>query len=547
MSEKAVLRAVPSRRLENIPGDAGWAPSSAAIVLGKDILELLSSSMYVDPMTIYREYAQNSADAIDDARELGLLTPRARGKLQINIDAVARSVRIRDNGTGVAWPQFAERLSNLGASAKRGTTARGFRGVGRLAGLGYCQELIFRSRAQGEDLVSELRWDCRSLKSALRTSRPGQHLIGLIQEVVSVRRVPAEGQPPRFFEVELNGVIRHRNDRLLNPVAVSDYLSQVAPVPFSPEFTFGEEITAALKPHVNLGELEIYIDGAELPVYRPHRNEFTTGEQVDKVTALEMKEILGINGELAAIVWILHHGYLGAIPSNVLAKGIRLRTGNVQVGDHALLEELFPESRFNGWAIGEVHIVDKKVVPNGRRDHFEQSAHFDNLLNQLTPIAREIAKRCRDSSISRNWVQKFELHKRAALEKAKAIARGGLSRAVKQAHADSVATSLKALRVVIVTRHISDEVRAQLSAQTTSIEARIAKLVGTDASGSDPLLRFKPQVRSAYQRMIELVYECTASSAAANALVEKILERLRADSNQKIKRTRTPKKAKKRC
>src|ERR1700722_12131516 len=173
MSDKAALRAVPTDRLENIPGDTGWAPSSTAIVLGKDILELLSSSMYVDPMTIYREYAQNSADAIDDGR--GLLTPRTRGKLQINIDAVSRSVRIRDNGTGVAWPQFAERLSNLGASAKRGTTARGFRGVGRLAGLGYCQELIFRSRAQDEDLVSELRWDCRSLKSALRTAGPGQH------------------------------------------------------------------------------------------------------------------------------------------------------------------------------------------------------------------------------------------------------------------------------------------------------------------------------------------------------------------------------------
>ena len=37
------------------------------IIIGKDILELLSNAMYVEPLTIYREYLQNSADSIDDA------------------------------------------------------------------------------------------------------------------------------------------------------------------------------------------------------------------------------------------------------------------------------------------------------------------------------------------------------------------------------------------------------------------------------------------------------------------------------------------------
>ena len=32
--------------------------------VGKDILELLSSSMYVNPLAIYREYVQNAVDAI---------------------------------------------------------------------------------------------------------------------------------------------------------------------------------------------------------------------------------------------------------------------------------------------------------------------------------------------------------------------------------------------------------------------------------------------------------------------------------------------------
>ena len=35
------------------------------IFIGKDILELLSSSMYVNPLSIYREYVQNAVDSIE--------------------------------------------------------------------------------------------------------------------------------------------------------------------------------------------------------------------------------------------------------------------------------------------------------------------------------------------------------------------------------------------------------------------------------------------------------------------------------------------------
>lgn len=129
------------------------------VVVGKDVLELVSSAMYIDPMTVYREYVQNAADAIDDARRLGLLGADESGRVDIDVDSASRSVRLRDNGTGIAWSTFAKRLSALGASTKRGTRARGFRGVGRLAGLGYAQELIFRSRTSGEELVSELHWE----------------------------------------------------------------------------------------------------------------------------------------------------------------------------------------------------------------------------------------------------------------------------------------------------------------------------------------------------------------------------------------------------
>src|SRR3546814_19617948 len=46
-----------------ITGTGASASPGDLVVIGKDILELLSSAMYTDPLTIYREYVQNPADA----------------------------------------------------------------------------------------------------------------------------------------------------------------------------------------------------------------------------------------------------------------------------------------------------------------------------------------------------------------------------------------------------------------------------------------------------------------------------------------------------
>lgn len=236
---------------------------------------------------------------------------------------IARLVRVRDNGAGLCQSLFAERLTALGASRKRGSSARGFRGVGRLAGLAYCQELVFRSRALGELEVSELRWDCRKLKASLRSADSGVGLSDLVRDVVSVRRVPAPDNPAHFFEVELKGIVRHRNDRLLKPEAVADYLAQVAPVPFSPEFRLGSDITAALRPYVALGDLDIRISGIAEPVFRPHRDWLEIADdKFDRFTDVEILEIPGIDGGVGAVVWVLHHSYAGAIPAGSLVKGL---------------------------------------------------------------------------------------------------------------------------------------------------------------------------------------------------------------------------------
>jgi molecular chaperone HtpG len=505
--------------------EAPWQNLAGEIIIGKDILELLSSSMYVDPMTIYREYAQNAADSIDQARVDGQLAADA-GKVTITLDIPGRNVKIRDNGTGISNADFAGRLTAFGASKKRGRGARGFRGVGRLAGIGYCQELIFRSRVAGETKVSELRWDCKKLKAILRSSEEHHDLRDAVSQVVELRRIPATDFPERFFEVELRSIIRHRNDQLLSAAAINTYLAQVAPVPFRPDFPFKDQILKHVSPHIRLGDLRVEIgDGGE-QVYRPHGHSMQIGVGVlDAFTDVELLNIEGIDGETACLGWVLHHGYTGALPSASNVRGLRVRCGNIQVGDDRIFEELFPETRFNAWSVGELHIIDSRIVPNGRRDHFEQSVHFHNLLTHLTPLAREITRRCRTSSVQRKWSRDFELKEISIREKAAIIKQGALSRGDRYRITEEIKAAVAALQSIISKGIIPAAQIPELKKRKEKLEREVGKILNAPVKSS-ALSEFPSSKRRVYEQLIGLIYDCSASQANAKLLVDKILRRL---------------------
>jgi molecular chaperone HtpG len=503
-----------------------WKAISESPVLGKDVLELLSSSMYINPLSIYREYIQNAADSIEEAVAIGLLANSAEGRIDITIDAQERRIRIRDNGMGLRHLDFVKRLVALGASRKRGMKARGFRGVGRLAGLGYCQELIFRSRADGEREVSELRWDCRKLKAVLRDSQFSDQLGELISQIVRVRKGVDTTLPGRFFEVELVGLVRHGSDLLMSAAVVSRYLSEVAPVPFSPEFKFRRQIEGLLANHVSLGNVGIFVNDAASPIYRPHRDTFVVRKGVlDAFTELVPIELSSTNGQLSAVGWVFHHGYSGAISSEAAIGGLRVRCGNIQVGENDLLDELFQEPRFNGWAVGEIHIIDERILPNGRRDHFEQSVHFKDLLNQLAPTANDLSRQCRASSIQRNAIREFDRQKDTVNEMLAVMKQGAVSSEKMLILQNDVQRGIEALQKICETR-IKDATQAKsLVHKTKRVKQRAEKIFSRKAQAA-MLKRKVTREKAIYESLFGLIYECSPDQKAARELVDRLLKRL---------------------
>lgn len=512
-----------------------WSYREEPIVVGKDILEVLSSAMYVDPLAIYREYIQNAADAIDEARNVRLLDTADAGAVEIEINPQSRSATIRDNGIGVPVKDFETRMTSFGASAKRGTGARGFRGVGRLAGLGYCQELVFRSRSAGEAFLSELRWDCRKAKTLLRSADFVGDLASVVAQSVQVRRLDGRKYPQHFFEVEMRNVTRLRSDWLLNPTVIEEYLSQVAPLPFAPKFRFADDIGTMLQSHVGLTNITLTIAGTSEQIFRPHRNTFQISGGIDSFEDLQTLHIPGYDGGTAAIGWILHHGYKGAVPSASL-KGLRLRTGNIQVGNNGILEDLFAETRFNSWCVGEVHVLDSRIIPNGRRDHYEQNVHYTNLINQLSPIAREISTRCRQSSIRRNWLRQFERQQQDVKRDLAIIKQGSLGTAERNLFATQIEQTLHSMETALAKEALRLEAPT-LKPQLANLRRSLQRQVSS-ARKASPLTRFSPQQRRAYERVFALVYDCCKDKSEAKLMVDRIIARLARASKKRRRDTR---------
>ena len=127
----------------------------SSIIIGKHTLESLTSGMYSDSYVVFREYIQNSVDSIDEAVRLGVLTPGDE-QIVVRLAPTENQIVITDNGLGIPSIDVEKTLISIGNSKKSSESSRGFRGIGRLAALSYCQRLTFSTSFKGESVATHI-------------------------------------------------------------------------------------------------------------------------------------------------------------------------------------------------------------------------------------------------------------------------------------------------------------------------------------------------------------------------------------------------------
>ena len=220
------------------------------------------------------------------------------------------------------------------------------------------------------------------------------------------------------------------------------------------------------------------------------------------------------------MLWLAHTPYSGSIPRRLGIRGLRARVGNLQIGTDRIFEHLFQEPRFNGWCVGEIHILDRRVVPNGRRDYFEAGPHLRNIENHIGAIAQEISSRCRRASSQRNKLRNVD----AAINRLKAahnLARSGYLRPT-----DSVALVEREQNRIPDIRHALKQVRGvRHESALESVLHYESELRAIDTGDVPAFNTVPPSSRAAVQSAFGTIVHSLPPDSALE-LIEAILIRL---------------------
>lgn len=344
--------------------------------IGKDVIESLTLGMYEDCRFIFREYIQNAADQVDKAVKMSLLEKGA-DEIHIQIDRDKRIITVEDNATGIPQNRVMPILRNVAHSTKTRGVDKGFRGIGRLGGLGYCSKLIFVTSYAGEDVKSIMTWDADLLKLIINDRDNDAEAKDVLMAVTDIR-TEKEEISEHYFKVILEDIT---SDDLLDIDGVRDYLSMVAPVDIDSKFIYRNKINQYMKEHgLTVDTYNIFINGEQ--IYKPYTNyiyEDNHGgkKQVDDILGVEFLMGKDQNDNIIYWGWYSLSRLNGQMKPKNIARGIRLRKENIQIGDEEICKKFFSKTedqRFSFYYFGEIHAVSKDLIPNSRRDYFGENS-----------------------------------------------------------------------------------------------------------------------------------------------------------------------------
>lgn len=203
----------------------------------------------------------------------------------------------------------------------------------------------------------------------------------VLSSVLTIEEIP-ERINKHYFSVELYGVVPESD--LLNDSEVVPYLQQNLPVPFSRDFVWGSMIKQKLvQMEVELAEynVELRTDRTVIDICKPYKNKILA-DRIRKIndSISDINFVPFYSGEkVTAMLWYAETNFLGTVLDKDI-KGIRIRQGNILIGDENTLRKCYKEERFNSWMVGELLVFNEDIIPNTRRDDYEKIVPIKNCL-----------------------------------------------------------------------------------------------------------------------------------------------------------------------
>ena len=377
--------------------------------IGKYVIDSLTRSMYEDSRCIYREYIQNAADQIDIAREQHL-EENDYYEIHIRIFRNQRRIEIEDTATGVSASQQ-DTLKDVATSQKQRGKRKGFRGIGRLGGLGYCTTLTFETSYKGEVVKTLMHWDAAKMNRIVDDEMDESEASNVIDDCTSFEE-QAESLEKHYFKVIMENVT---DDRLLDVNNIRNYLSMVAPVDYPTQFgIFSSKIKRYVQNNnIALDVYNIFIgdESGEEQIYKGYTTKIKDARNGDyDIRDIKIFDRKDKDGNLIYWGWYSVSELRGQIPANNVAYGIRLRCKNIQVGDERTCRNFFlaeGDKRFSQYFYGELYVETLQLMPDARRDYLRECEYrsiFEGMVRDDFTVLKDL---CNEASSIRGIIKKI--------------------------------------------------------------------------------------------------------------------------------------------
>lgn len=357
------------------------------IIVGRSLLETLTSALYENPIILFREYVQNSLDAYNYATKIEGRDLVSDFHVNIDIDRESRTIKIRDNGYGiVSSEQFAKAMLSFGNSEKLDRTQFiGFRGIGRVSALPFCQELRFINKKQNQSTIDVCTWRGDDYRKILNDeSTEMSSFEQTVQKIVNLDAKTCDIDNSHYFEVVISNYSLEVEEVIENPNFIQQ-LRKLLPIKYADDFTSGNAIISRYNQYMNEDFTDymcsVYLDGNEL------RKNYSQDKHVleSGIVYLEVREKGGSDkkkpGDKMGLLWFTFDRKIEAKKGDT-DYGILVRSKNVLMGDNDTFADLCTSSKEHiatyseltatlRGVYGELLINSPSLKDNARREWFK--------------------------------------------------------------------------------------------------------------------------------------------------------------------------------
>lgn len=252
--------------------------------VGASIVSIITESLYDKPIVVFREYIQNAVDSLSSVS-----ANISASKLGVHVWHDKNSLYFVDNGRGIVLEDFLIKMTSIANSDKSKVENIGYKGIGRLSGISYCEVLSFinildfkNNKYQQYDISARKYSEIRRLQNFNSlTFDKLMDEIGSINDSVDatdIRNIALKHG--NLFENRNTGfivILKNISPVLQNVIKDSKFLENLnwlLPIPFAdsiaseePFVTLANQATSSISPLIPAKAYNIFFNGEQL--YRP--------------------------------------------------------------------------------------------------------------------------------------------------------------------------------------------------------------------------------------------------------------------------------------